>query len=463
MQKKLKFLLINPPIYDFSAYDTWAKPLGLLYISNILKSFGHQTILIDCMDRNLQNVVTKNLDGTGKFFYEIVEKPKVLKNIPLYFKRYGSSKDYIRKQIFLHKDADYVLITSIMTYWYLGVKEIVSLINETVPKTKIILGGILPILLSKFVKNMFKYENIYFYSSSTLSNFLDFVLGKNLQHKKFDEFMNYPEPDFSFYQHAPYVVLRTSYGCFYNCDYCSCSSIIDKYKTKEETQIVTEIVSLYQKTKTQNFVFYDDALFDLSTERFKKIFLKLSELKLPIKFYTPNGINPKFINKKVAQLMFDLNFIDPRLSLETVNDNIHHIIDKKIDLRSFESGLNNLILAGFKPYQISVYILAGLPQEKIDDVYNNINFLSKYGVKIRLCELSVVPKSKIFYDYGLDDNVDPLLYNNTIFLFNGIPGKIKPWCNYEQIQKLKLYVKSINNKNKEQLCSTHTHTCLTKN
>ena len=32
-----KILLVNPPIYDFAAYELWAKPLGLLYLSSILK------------------------------------------------------------------------------------------------------------------------------------------------------------------------------------------------------------------------------------------------------------------------------------------------------------------------------------------------------------------------------------------------------------------------------------------
>ena len=27
-----KILLVNPPIYDFAAYDFWLKPYGLLYI-----------------------------------------------------------------------------------------------------------------------------------------------------------------------------------------------------------------------------------------------------------------------------------------------------------------------------------------------------------------------------------------------------------------------------------------------
>jgi hypothetical protein len=33
-----KILLVNPPVYDFAAYDLWAKPLGLLYLSSLLKA-----------------------------------------------------------------------------------------------------------------------------------------------------------------------------------------------------------------------------------------------------------------------------------------------------------------------------------------------------------------------------------------------------------------------------------------
>ncbi|GAI31851.1 unnamed protein product, partial [marine sediment metagenome] len=36
------FLLINPWIYDFTAYDFWSKPLGLLYIASILREQGYE-------------------------------------------------------------------------------------------------------------------------------------------------------------------------------------------------------------------------------------------------------------------------------------------------------------------------------------------------------------------------------------------------------------------------------------
>ena len=34
---KPKILLVNPPIYDFSAYDFWLKPAGLLRVAGFLR------------------------------------------------------------------------------------------------------------------------------------------------------------------------------------------------------------------------------------------------------------------------------------------------------------------------------------------------------------------------------------------------------------------------------------------
>ena len=49
---KGKVLLISPWIYDFAAYDLWSEPLGLLYIAALLREYGYEVSLIDCLDRH---------------------------------------------------------------------------------------------------------------------------------------------------------------------------------------------------------------------------------------------------------------------------------------------------------------------------------------------------------------------------------------------------------------------------
>jgi hypothetical protein len=46
-------LLVNPWIYDFTAYDFWVRPLGLLVMGAVLRQgMGCRLRLLDCLDRH---------------------------------------------------------------------------------------------------------------------------------------------------------------------------------------------------------------------------------------------------------------------------------------------------------------------------------------------------------------------------------------------------------------------------
>ncbi|MFQ6032513.1 MAG: radical SAM protein, partial [Candidatus Zixiibacteriota bacterium] len=95
--KANKIFLINPWIYDFAAYDFWIKPIGLLSIGSILRSFGYKILLIDCLDRYYPDLLKlqgrekprSKKDGTGKFHREFVQKPACLEDIPRNYCPYG--------------------------------------------------------------------------------------------------------------------------------------------------------------------------------------------------------------------------------------------------------------------------------------------------------------------------------------------------------------------------------------
>ena len=67
-------LLINPYLHDFTAFDLWAKPLGLLYLAGALRANGYQVHLLDCLDvhfkgaESLDPLPPRKIFGTGKFF-----------------------------------------------------------------------------------------------------------------------------------------------------------------------------------------------------------------------------------------------------------------------------------------------------------------------------------------------------------------------------------------------------------
>ena len=43
-------LLVNPYVWDFSAFDLWSKPLGMLYLAAVLRDNGYRVHWLDCLD-----------------------------------------------------------------------------------------------------------------------------------------------------------------------------------------------------------------------------------------------------------------------------------------------------------------------------------------------------------------------------------------------------------------------------
>ncbi|MFC1549226.1 radical SAM protein, partial [Candidatus Omnitrophota bacterium] len=139
-----KILLVNPWIHDFAAYDLWIKPWGLLKISSILKDNGFDVYYTDVLDRHhplLKKKTREYPDGTGKFFSEEIEKPRVFKDIPRKYKRYGLPLELFERSL-PGEDIDLIFVTSVMTYWYPGVFEAIKILKRKYEKVPVILGGI---------------------------------------------------------------------------------------------------------------------------------------------------------------------------------------------------------------------------------------------------------------------------------------------------------------------------------
>jgi hypothetical protein len=147
--KNTNLLLINPWVYDFAAYDLWAKPLGLLYLAALLKKNGWTISYIDCLDVNHPALKTLSIkepkrrpDHRGHFYREEVEKPSPLRGIPRRFYRFGLPPEVFRKALRALPAPRAILVTSGMTYWYQGVHDVIEIVKEAFPKVPVILGGI---------------------------------------------------------------------------------------------------------------------------------------------------------------------------------------------------------------------------------------------------------------------------------------------------------------------------------
>ena len=155
-RKRSNLLLINPWVYDFAAYDLWAKPLGLLSLAALLEKNEWAIHYIDCLDIHHPALKTLRLKGPkrkpdhrGHFYREEVEKPAPLRPIPRRFYRFGLSPTAFREGLSALPTPHAVLVTSGMTYWYQGVYEVIGIIKETFPSVPVILGGTYATLCSE--------------------------------------------------------------------------------------------------------------------------------------------------------------------------------------------------------------------------------------------------------------------------------------------------------------------------
>ena len=296
LHNNINILLINPWIIDFKAYDLWMKPLGLLHISSILRKKGFSITLLDCLDRNHPSVVKeKKLDPqmTGKFVDEEIEKPLPYKQIPRKYKRYGIPIEAFKKELKKISAPDFILVTSVMTYWYQGVHLAISILKEKFPGVPLILGGIYPTLCPEFAKKTSGADIIF--------------EGSNIQ-KLFKIFGQFEEsdmeslfPDFSHYTKPDYVTLLTSKGCPYKCTYCASNKLQPTFRMLKAKKIIEGIKYMKHNYGVSHFAFYDDAL--LLNTHITSLLEEIIREDWRLNFHTPNGLHARFIDRTMAKLL----------------------------------------------------------------------------------------------------------------------------------------------------------------
>ena len=412
---KLRLLLINPWIYDFAAYNLWARPLGLLKVAEFLSSFNVELILVDCTDS-----AGSGRFGTGHYDAEIVPKPAILREVPRHFKKYGISIPEFQHRLKSAGNVDLVLITSIMGYWYPGVQKAVELVRNELGTVPVILGGIYATIYHEHAS---RYSGADFIFRGPLNNGLLFAMstfGFKIKRKRG------PVPYYrlGFYDHIAYAPLLTSTGCPFRCDYCASSLLASRYERCQHDEIIKNIVEL-SEMDVHDFAFYDDALLEYPEEHIKPLLRNVLSLGLQVRFHTPNGMHARYMDAELAGLMRASGFRTIRLSLETTNPERQLSSGGKVCNEELESAVGHLFQAGFTKNEIGIYIMYGLPGQGLEEVKESISFLKRLGVRVNLTEFAPVRGTNSWKELAnkgtITDDLDPLLTNNTVFtsIFSG--------------------------------------------
>jgi len=423
-QSSPHILLINPWITDFAAYNFWIRPLGLLYIASLLRENGFQITLIDCLGFQIK---TKRY-GDGKFFKTKIEKPSLLKSIPKNYSQYGIPEEMLLKRLSNIEEPDLICVSSGMTYWYLGVFKLIEIIRRFFKKASIILGGIYAILC---YEHAVKYSgaNIVFNGGSELDvlKLISELTNTDIQKLHFNDsaishkpsaISNDLFPAFDLYPNLDYVCITTSRGCPFHCTYCASPFLTKGFFRRDPLKVVGEIEYWTNRFQVNNIAFYDDALLIEPSTHFIPIMKEVIKRGIYCNFHTPNAIHIREIDEEVADLLFRGGFKTIRLGFESSNKDTQIETGGKVDNQEFRQAIKHLKRAGYSGEEIGVYIMIGLPGQRVGEVEESIAFVKESGAKPMLVEYSPIPhtplfeKAKKMSQFDLEN--EPLFHNNSI-------------------------------------------------
>jgi radical SAM superfamily enzyme YgiQ (UPF0313 family) len=441
-QARPQVLFINPWIADFTAYDFWLKPLGLLTIASIVRlRTGAGVWFIDCLDRfhpSLPGPARSKPDGRGHFPKTEIPKPEILKDVPRRFSRYGISVEAFEAELGEVPTPDAVFLTCAMTYWYPGVQAAVDLIRKRFGRVPVVLGGIYATLCPDHARRHSGADVVVSGpGENQVLEVLDGILGRpRLEGERFATIRDWPRPAFDLLRSRDWLPVLTSRGCPYRCSFCASARLFSGIERREPSDVSAEIIGHFRRFGTANFAFYDDALLFHKSDHLVPILEAVAAAGESISLHTPNGLHVREVDDALARLFRRAGVRSIFLSQESTDPAVLRDSCPKVGEGDLERAAGCLIRAGFRPEEINVYLIAGLPDQSAASIRESILYVRRLGLKPHLAFFSPIPGTPVWDRLvaagRIAADADPLLHNKAAFPYLG--GTIPP----EEWESLKL-------------------------
>jgi radical SAM superfamily enzyme YgiQ (UPF0313 family) len=419
-------LLINPWIHDFSAYNLWYKPLGLLYIASLLKMNGVDVSFIDCLEDDPQIITCGNFlpgklkaDGDGTYLRQRIKRPLPLQMIPRNYYRFGLPPNIFLSKLGKVARPDIIMITTMMTYWYPGLFEIIPLVKEIFPGAPIAIGGNYVTLCPKHAKKSGADFCLPGAGEASLPRLFKELLRMDLQlFSGPDNHDSYSYPAFDLLCNPVSLPIMTSRGCPYHCSYCASHLLYPDFRRRDPILVAREIEFWHQRLGVRNFSFYDDALLVNSQEMAAPLLKELIRKDLRLRFHCPNGLHLREVTPEISSLMRQSGFKTIRFGFETSDLLRQKQTGGKVNNEELKEAVKNLKSAGYEPSDLGIYLLCGLPGQSAEEVADSIRYVQSCGARPILAEYSPIPGTELWPEAvaSSPDPVaeEPLFQNNTL-------------------------------------------------
>ncbi|MBE0535658.1 MAG: radical SAM protein [Phycisphaerae bacterium] len=378
-----RILLVNPPIYDFSAYDFWLKPLGLLGVAGPLSPHADVT-LFDYLDRlhPAAATVKPSADrwGRGHFLSQKMPRPPQFAHIPRIWRRFGLPRPMFEDFLRANPPFDVALIQTVMTYWYPGVAEVIEDLRRRNPNTQIVLGG--------------------FYAQACPEHAgslgADLVVSAPDPAPLYDTLRIYPDqtvyhpPLWSAYDRLETAAMKLTVGCPLKCTYCWAGQHGPPFVARPLEHCIADLDLLLARG-VRDIAFYDDALLCRPDEVFVPFLRHVIDSGLRVNFHTPNALHARYITPEIAGLMVAAGFKTFYIGFESTSEDFHKKTGAKVVSRQLESAVRSLLDAGAHRRGITAYLILGHPRSDLDQLVESMHYVNKLGICIALSDFSPIP------------------------------------------------------------------------
>lgn len=304
------------------------------------------------------------------------------------YARYGICREALEEKI-QKAGPDIILITTGMTYWYEGVREVIDICRRSHGNVPIVAGGIYATLMADHCRDVCGPDHVVEGEGEGLLPILE-------QYR-----LPQPQgsPDSRILHDDPVWrgagVIRLNRGCPMACHYCA-SRCLSSFKEGDPLEALERLEEIHRRWGTRHFAFYDDALL-IHRERVIQPFLEeLARRNYPLSFYLPNAVHARFLDKDLLDLMKRTGFQEIRMGYESSSDDFHHKRDGKIDQDLFERTVRNIRESDFPLENCTAYVLAGLPGQTWQEVERSLKAAASLGIRCRIAQYSPVPGSSLW-------------------------------------------------------------------
>ena len=304
---------------------------------------------------------------------QVVARPRRFQDIPRRFRRFGRPRDEFR-EFLQSRRFDAVLVQTMMTYWYPGLREVIEDVRRFQPQAAIVLGGVYATLLPSHAQSLGADLVVRGSELAPLFRLLSI-----------DPVDAPPYWNGSLRQVG---VMKLTEGCPFRCTYCAVPLTTPDFTFRPADECLEEVRGL-ARLGARHVAFYDDALLCRSGDCLAPFLRSVIAEKMGLAFHTPNALNARFITPEIAGLMVQAGFTSFFIGLENRADEWQRRTGGKLSQAEFSEAVAVLRSAG-APY-ICAYVLIGHPDSELDEVEATMRFAHDQGVRVQLSEFAPVP------------------------------------------------------------------------